>query len=64
MFVVNNMKQEDKDIFILYYYNSRTMKEIANILSITEKKVKSRLFRIRQKVKKFLEKRGYTNNGE
>lgn len=63
MFVVNNMKQEDKDIFILYYYNSRTMKEIANILSITEKKVKSRLFRIRQKVKKFLEKRGYTNNG-
>lgn len=63
MFVVNNMKQEDKDIFTLYYYNSRTMKEIADILNITEKKVKSRLFRIRQKVKKFLEKRGYTNNG-
>lgn len=64
LFVVNNMKQEDKDIFTLYYYNSRTMKEIADILNITEKKVKSRLFRIRQKVKKFLEKRGYTNNGK
>ncbi len=63
IFVVNNMKQEDKDIFTLYYYNSRTMKEIADILNITEKKVKSRLFRIRQKIKRSLEKRGYSYNG-
>lgn len=61
--LVNNMKQEDKDIFILYYYNSRTMKEIADILNITEKKVKSRLFRIRRKIKKCLERRGYSYNG-
>lgn len=61
--IVDNMKQEDKDIFTLYYYQARSMKEIANILNITEKKVKSRLFRIRRKIKKYLEKRGYHYNG-
>ncbi len=61
--LLNNMKQEDKDIFMLYYYNSRTIKEIANMLNITENKVKSRLFRIRKKIKKGLEKRGYSYNG-
>lgn len=61
--IVNNMKQEDKDIFLLYYYNSKSMKEIANILNITQNKVKSRLFRIRLKIKKCLEKRGYSYNG-
>lgn len=63
MMLVNNMKQEDKDIFILYYYNSKMIKDIANILNITENKVKSRLFRIRRKIKKGLEKRGYSYNG-
>lgn len=61
--LVDNMKQEDKDIFMLYYYNSKTIKEIANMLNITENKVKSRLFRIRKKIKKGLEKRGYSYNG-
>lgn len=63
LILINNMKQEDKDIFILYYYNSRAIKDIANILNITENKVKSRLFRIRKKIKKELEKRGYSCNG-
>lgn len=63
LMLINNMKQEDKDIFILYYYNSRAIKEIANILNITENKVKSRLFRIRKKIKKELEKRGYSYSG-
>lgn len=63
LMLLNNMKQEDKDIFILYYYNSRAIKEIADILNITENKVKSRLFRIRKKIKRELEKRGYSYNG-
>lgn len=57
------MKKEDKDIFILYYYYSKSMKEIAKELKITEYKVKSRLFRIRKKLKKILEKRGYSYHG-
>lgn len=32
--IVNNMEQEDKDIFVLYYYNSKSIKEIAKILNI------------------------------
>lgn len=56
--LVNNMKPEDKDIFTLYYYNSMTMKQISKILNITEKKIKSRLFRIRKKIRKHLDNGG------
>lgn len=63
MLEINNMKQEDKKIFMSYYYYSKTMKEIAEQLNIKEEKVKSRLFRIRKKLKKSLEKRGYSYNG-
>ena len=58
MMIVNNMKEEDKNIFILYYYYSRSMKDISKIPNITENKVKSRLFRIRAKIKKYMKKRG------
>ena len=44
---LENMKKEDKDIFMLYYYRSKSMENIANTLNISESKVKSRLFRIR-----------------
>lgn len=57
---LNNMKNEDKDIFIYFYYHYKSMKEISVMLNISEKKVKSRLFRIRKKLKKNLEKRGYS----
>ena len=56
---LTKMKEEDKNIFTYYYYESKSIKEIANILEITEIKVKSRLSRIRKKFKKELEKRGY-----
>lgn len=64
MMEVKNMKQEDKEIFTLYYYYAKSMKEIANNLEIKEAKVKSRLFRIRLKLRKVLEKRGYSYNGK
>lgn len=60
---LNKMKLEDKEIFLLYYYHSKTMKEIAMELNISDEKVKSRLFRIRKKLKKALEKRGYHCGG-
>ena len=56
---LSKMKLQDKEIFMLYYYFARTMKEIAIELNLSEAKVKSRLFRIRRKLKKALEKRGY-----
>ena len=60
---LNKMKKEDKMIFMSYYYYSKSMKMISIELNITEEKVKSRLFRIRKKLKKLLEKRGHSYNG-
>ena len=57
---LNEMKEEDKNIFIAYYYYSISIKEISRDLKISELKVKSRLFRIRRKLKKVLEQRGYS----
>lgn len=56
---LEKMKEEDKKIFMSYYYFSQKIKDISNELNISEIKVKSRLSRIRKKLKKELEKRGY-----
>ena len=57
--ILINMNKEDNDIFKLFYYSDKKIKEIAMILNISEFKVKSRLYRIRQKLRKKLEERGY-----
>ena len=49
-------------IFIQYYYEERNIKEISKIFNISESKVKSKLFRIRKKLKKVLNGRGYGTN--
>ena len=56
---LKNMKEEDRKIFKSYYYSSKKIKDISRKLGISEIKVKSRLSRIRKKLKKELEKRGY-----
>ncbi|MDO5555142.1 MAG: sigma-70 family RNA polymerase sigma factor [Clostridia bacterium] len=56
---LNNMPKENKDIFILYYYYSKSIKEISQDLSFSEYKIKSKLFRIRKKLKTNLERGGY-----
>ena len=57
--VLENMAKEDNDIFELFYYAGKKVKEIAKQLNITEFKVKTRLYRIRKKIKQSLEKEGY-----
>ena len=59
--ILNKMSEEDITIFNLYYYEERKIKEIAKILNLSEFKIKSRLYRIRKKIKKELEKGGYRN---
>lgn len=44
-----------KEVIILYYFEEFRIKEIAKILSISEGTVKSRLFRARTELKRFLE---------
>lgn len=57
---VKQMKEEDIFIFKLYYYSSMKINQISKILNITEFNVKSRLYRIRKKIKKELSKGGYS----
>lgn len=61
---LDRQKQEDKEIFIEYYYAGKSIKEISNIFHMSESKVKSKLFRVRKKLYKVLKKRGYGSNEE
>ncbi|MCI8308636.1 MAG: sigma-70 family RNA polymerase sigma factor [Clostridia bacterium] len=53
------LKQEDYNIFIMFYYESRTIKEISKILNCSESKIKVILHRVRRAIKKNLEDGGY-----
>ena len=46
---LDKLKKEDKTIFILYYFNEKSINDIANELNMSESKVKSKLFRTRKK---------------
>ena len=56
------LKQEDREIFIEYYYAEKSIKEISKIYNMSESKVKSKLFRVRKRLNKILNKRGYGSN--
>ncbi len=56
---MGTLEKEDKDIFILHYFASRTVGEIAETLALNPETVKSRLSRGRGKLKNELMKRGY-----
>jgi len=53
------LKQEDYNIFIMFYYESKTIKEISKILNCSESKIKVILHRVRKIIKKNLEDGGY-----
>ena len=59
--IVKDMKKMDIEIFELYYYSSMKYNEISKLLSISEFTIKSKLFRIRKKIKKELLKGGYSD---
>lgn len=59
---LEKMKKEDKDIFIEYYYSSKNIRDISKIFNMSDSKVKSKLFRIRKKLSKVLNERGYSSN--
>lgn len=60
---LEKMKKEDREIFTEYYYGERKVKEISIMFKISESKVKSKLFRIRKKLKNILKEGGYDVNG-
>lgn len=56
---LDNMKNVDKKVFMMFYYNQKKIKEIAKMLKISEAKVKIILHRTRKIIKKNLKERGY-----
>ncbi len=62
-FINNFLKEQKKEsrmIFVRRYYYSDSIKQIAERFGISESKVKSSLFRIRNGLKVYLEKEGIT----
>ncbi len=59
--ILKDMKQQDIEIFKLFYEAGKKISEIAVILGMSEFSIKSRLYRIRKKIKKEFSKRGYSN---
>ena len=59
---LEKFKPEEKDIFISYYYDDNSIKEISNKLNISESKVKVNLFRMRKRINQALKERGYSSN--
>lgn len=51
---LEKLKEEDKKIFMMFYYEDKKIKEISNILSVSQSKVKMKLHRIRKKLKQNL----------
>lgn len=54
-----NIKDIDRNIFMMFYYNQKKIKDIAQILMISEAKVKVILYRVRKSIKRNLKERGY-----
>lgn len=61
--LLNQLKETYKTILLLYYYDNYSIKEIANILNISETNVTTRLERARIKLKTIINERE-NHNGE
>ena len=57
--ILEGMDEKSRNIFMLFYYEQRKVEEISIILGITKSKVKTKLHRIRKKIKNNLLKGGY-----
>lgn len=52
---LTSLSKLDFEIITMFYYSSKSIKDIAKELNLTEINVKTRLFRIRKRIKKELE---------
>lgn len=55
---ISNLKKVDVQIITMFYYYSKSVKEIAKELNISEINVRTRLYRIRNKIRKELKAYG------
>jgi RNA polymerase sigma-70 factor (ECF subfamily) len=59
--VLQNMKPEDRTIFIRYYYNYEKIRDISISCKLSESAVKMKLHRIRKVLQETLTERGYAH---
>lgn len=60
--ILDTLKKEDKNIFIDFYYGEEQIKEISKKYKFSESKIKTKLHRLRIKIRKELLKGGYSIN--
>lgn len=58
--ILKSLKEIEYKVFIFYYYDSKSIKEIANILNISISNVKVTLYRVRKILRKKLKDGGYS----
>lgn len=56
---LNTIKTKEYEIFIMFYYESKSVKEIAKVLNLSVSNVKTILHRVRKIIKRNLEDGGY-----
>lgn len=56
---INNLKEIDTKIINMFYYSSKSIKDIAKELKISEVNVRTKLHRIRKKIKQELKQGGF-----
>lgn len=57
---LKTVKPKEYEIFIMFYYESKSVKEIAKILNLSTSNVKTILHRVRKVIKRNLEDGGYS----
>lgn len=55
---LSGLSKEDRQLFVCRYYLAQPVKDIAARLKVKSSGVSLRLFRIREKLKKYLEREG------
>lgn len=56
---LRSCRDSERDMFVCRYFFCDSLKEIAGYFGDSEAKIKSTLFRLRKKIKKYLESEGY-----
>ncbi len=57
---LKSLKSDEYKVFILFYYEAKSIKEIVNKLNLSASNVKTILHRVRKKIKRNLEEGGYS----
>lgn len=58
---LKSLSDEDKAVFLRFYFYGEKTAVISQVMGLTESTVRSKLTRIRQKLKKYMTERGFEN---